>query len=89
MRGNDPQLFKLGQLQRLFGGGDAHYHVVDADAVRVLYESQAAGRIRLRVAIYEESIDFGSCKRGGKVDGSRSLTDATLLIGDRDDASHR
>src|SRR3954466_11630278 len=62
--------------------------MIRADALRILDEPQAAGGIRLRIAIDEERVDFSSRKGSGQVDGGRSLADATLLVGNSDYASH-
>ena len=48
----------------------------------------AAGGIRLRIAVDEQRVDFSGREGSGQVDGSRSLADATLLVGNSDNASH-
>src|ERR1700748_3545310 len=62
--------------------------MIRADPVGVLGEAQAAGGIRLRIAIDQQRVDLGGCERGSQIDGSRSLPHAALLIGNSDDTSH-
>ena len=62
--------------------------MVGADALRILGEAQAAGGVRLRIAIDQQRVHFSGRERGRQVDGSRSLADATLLIGNSDYTSH-
>src|SRR5258706_6167656 len=42
----------------------------------------------MRIAVHQQCIHFGGRNRSSKVDGSRSLADATLLVGNRDNTSH-
>src|SRR5258706_3719703 len=42
----------------------------------------------MRIAVHQQCIHFGGRNRSSKVDGSRGLADATLLVGNRDNASH-
>ena len=63
MRRNDPQLFERSFLQRLFRVGCAHEQMVCADSFRIFDQPQAAGGIRLRIAVYKERINF-CCGKG-------------------------
>ena len=88
MRRNDPELLELGRLQRLFGGSSAHQKMIGADALGIFDQAQSARRVRLRVAINEQSIDL-RCREGrGQIDSGRSFPHAALLVGNRDDTSH-
>src|SRR5436309_14853332 len=62
--------------------------MVCIQSFRVFDQAEAAGRVRLRIAVNQRRIHFAGGEVGGQVDGSRSLPDATLLIGYGDDASH-
>ena len=63
MGGNDPELLEHSRLQRFFRAGCAHEQMVCADAFGIFDQAQAAGGIRLRVAVYEERVDFCCGKR--------------------------
>src|SRR5437762_1596135 len=75
-------------LKRLVGASDTHDHIVGADAVRIFPQANSAGCVRLRIAIHEQRVDLGGRKRSRKVDRSGRLADATLLVGNSDNASH-
>src|SRR5256885_546173 len=62
VRWNQPELFELCREQRLLPSGRTHQQMVGVDAVRFLSESQAAGGVRLRIAIHQQRVDFRSRK---------------------------
>src|SRR6516225_2649814 len=62
--------------------------MVGAQAVGIASKAQAAGRVRLRIAIDEKRLDLGSCKGCGQVDGRGGLAYPAFLIGNGYDASH-
>ena len=64
------------------------HHVIEGRPVGGLVEADAAGRVRLRVGIDEQSLPLGNCQRRGEIHGSGSLAYPALLIRDRDDPSH-
>src|ERR1700692_1671458 len=63
--------------------------MISRHALGIFDQPQAAGGIRLRIAINDESVDFGRRKGRSKVDGGRSFAHAALLIGNSDNASHK
>ena len=88
MRRNEPELLQFGREQRFLSRRILHQQVIRADAFRILHEAQAAGGVRLRVAIDEQSIHFGSRERRSQVDSGRGLAYAALLVGNSNNASH-
>ena len=66
----------------------AEENIVAIVPVRVFGQTKPAGGIRLRIAVHEQRVQLGGGKRGGKIDGGRSLADAALLVGDSDNAGH-
>ena len=62
--------------------------MIGADPLGILGEAESAGSIRLRIAINQQRVHFSGRKRSGKIDGSRGLAHAALLIGNSDDTSH-
>src|SRR5262249_19791442 len=66
----------------------ANQQLVSAVTVWIFGESEAAGGIRLWIAINEKRIELGGCERGRQIDGGRSFPDATLLIGNGDNSGH-
>ena len=88
VRRHDPELFDLGWLHGLLKRGRAHQKMVGIDPIRILDQTQAAGCIRLRIAVHEQRVDFRRRKRRGQIDGSRGLAHATLLVGNCYNTSH-
>src|SRR5438445_11643152 len=62
--------------------------VVDGGTELILRNADAARGVPLRVAVDEERALFGGSEAGGEVHGGRRLSDAALLVRDRDDAGH-
>src|ERR1700730_16672979 len=81
-------MVKRGRLQSARGIALADQHLVGAITLRILGQAESATGIRLRVAIHQERVQVGGSQRGAEIDGSRSLTDAALLISDSNDAGH-
>src|SRR5271166_4686602 len=63
--------------------------MVSRNTLWIFHQTQAAGGIRLRIAIDKQCVHFSRREGRGEVDGSRSLPHAALLIGNSDDASHK
>ena len=62
--------------------------MVGRDPLRIPDQAESAGCIRLRIAVHEQSVNFSGRERCGQIDGGRSLANAALLVGYRNDASH-
>ena len=69
-------------------GRVADQDVVDGRRRLVRLDADAARRVALGVAVDEERPLFGGGEAGGEIDGGRRLSDAALLVRDRDDAGH-
>src|SRR5271166_5558475 len=63
--------------------------MVSRNTLWIFHQTQAAGGIRLRIAIDKQCVHFSRREGRGEVDGSRSLHHAALLVGNSDDASHK
>src|SRR6202049_5357291 len=62
--------------------------MIGTDSSGILGQAKSARGIRLRSAIDQQRIHLCRSDGRGQIDGSRSLTHAALLVGNRDDASH-
>lgn len=56
--------------------------MVEAGAIGILGDAEAAGGIALRVGIDDQDSEVVCCQRSGKIDGGSGFADATLLICD-------
>ena len=82
------EMFQFSRLKRALAIAFANQHFVSAVTVGVLSQTEAAGSIRLRIAIHQQRVQFGGSERGREINGSRGFSDATLLIGDSNNAGH-
>ena len=57
--GNDAQAFKLGSNNSLLRWRLAHQQIIGADSLRISGKSQAAGGVRLGIAVYKENLHLG------------------------------
>src|SRR5204862_7645303 len=86
VRRQQEQVLKISFLQSRGRVTFANQNFVGAVAVRIFGETKAAGGVRLRIAIDQQRVQFSGRKRGCEVDGGRSFPDATLLVGNSDNA---
>jgi hypothetical protein len=87
--GEHVQMPELHFAQASFGDGGLAQQDVVRRAVKVrACDADAARRVPLRVAIDKERSPFGHGEAGGEVHGGSRLSDAALLVCDRDDAGH-
>ena len=71
-------------------GAVAHQRFVDRRALRGRgLEPDAAGQVALRVDVDQQHRSIGQREGRREIDGGRGLSDASLLIGDGKDLSHR
>ena len=64
-------------------------HVVDARHLGVVVDAERGAGVALRVDVDDQHGQSGLGQRGGDVDGGGGLADATLLVGDGEDAGRR
>ena len=84
LRRNQVQAFDTGIQNDILDGDVVHHGVVNRTPRRVAGETQAARRVRLRIAIDHQGphVQLGKCCP--QTDGRGGLAHSTLLIGNRD-----
>ena len=73
----------------LFGGFVAEEDVINRRVERALLNPEARRCVALGIEVDEKASLIGKGEAGREVDGCRGLTDAALLIHDREYSSHR
>ena len=63
VRRKQPQVLKLGRLQRAQCLALADEHFVGTVSIGILRQAQTASRIRLRVTVHQQRVQFGGSQR--------------------------
>src|SRR5215218_4276479 len=83
------QVLELDATQSSAGDvGGTEQNVVGCSLEGCAFDPSAAGSVPLRVSINEEDTPLGDSEARSEVYGGGGFTNATLLIGDRDDSGH-
>src|SRR5579863_3785914 len=71
----------------VFEGDLLHQHVIDVVLQLRLVDAKAGRRIPLGIGIYDQDVLSQDGERGTEIHGGRALSNAALLIDERDDAA--
>src|SRR5438874_4345434 len=88
VRRQQPQAGHDGRPDRLLGRLPAQDDVIDRGMEAGLLDTEAGRRVALRVEVDEKSWALGESKPGREIDGGGRLSDAALLVHDRDGPGH-